>query len=146
MINKFYIRYSKITLMQRIDDSRARKYTLVWDEFGRLLHTTAVKSVHSWVQDAALREAGNLPIQGTAAGIFKLGMAEIQAGLVDAGMMGDVCWPLLPIHDEILIEIRDDMAQEVGEFMAHVFSQVVTLDVPLAAEWATAPIWGRIEK
>lgn len=63
LINAFYARYPGIVPMQRRDDARARKYGYIWDDFGRLMHTAAVRSVLKWVVAAALREAGNMPIQ-----------------------------------------------------------------------------------
>lgn len=146
IINSFYGRYSRITPMQRMDDSRARKYGYVWDDWGRLLHTTAVRSVHEWVVSAALREAGNMPIQGFATGCLKLTMARVQDDLTIARMYGDVWYPLLPIHDEILSECREDVAEEIGDYIAHCFSTCVKLRVPLAAEYGTAPVWGKLVK
>lgn len=146
IIQDFYLRYDRISPMQREDDERARRHTLVWDSFGRMLHTTAVRSVHPWVVSAALREAGNLPIQGTACGCLKLAMAQVMDDFTTLKMYKDVWWPLLPIHDEILSEVRADMAEEVGEHLAYRFKNVVELTVPLAAEWAQAESWGLISK
>src|SRR5258708_39696351 len=71
IINAFYLRYQGLTRMQTEHDRRCRKYGYTWDMWGRLLHTAAVRSVHPWVVSAALREAGNMPIQGGACGVFK---------------------------------------------------------------------------
>lgn len=146
LINAFYRRYSRISAMQRIDDARARKFGFLWDDWGRLLHVTAVKSVHEWVQSAALREGGNMPIQGFACGTLKLAMAQVQAELAAAQMYGKVWYPLLPIHDEILSECRADMAEEIGEYICDVFRNCVKLSVPLDAGWARAETWGDIVK
>lgn len=146
IINSFYQKYYGITTMQREDDRRARKCAYVWDDWGRMMHTTAVRSVHEWVVSAALREAGNMPIQGFACGTLKLAMAQAHDELTDAGVLGDVYWPLLPIHDEILGEVREDYAADVGNYLADVFTNCVRLRVPLSAEWATAPSWGEIVK
>jgi DNA polymerase-1 len=146
LINSFYLKYHRISAMQREDDKRVRQFTYTWDDFGRLLHVTAVRSVHPWVVSAALREAGNMPIQGFACGTLKLVMAQVQYELTEAGLYGDVWWPLLPIHDEILSEVREDMAEEVGAYIADCFKHCVELRVPLEATWATAASWGTLEK
>lgn len=146
LINAFYMRYPAITSMQHMDDARAKRFGYVWCDWGRLLHTTAVRSVHKWVVSAALREAGNMPVQSFAGGTLKLTMAAVQDDLVAAGMYRDVWYPLLPIHDEILSEVREDVAQEIGEHIADRFKNSVQLTVPLAAEYATAPTWGALVK
>lgn len=146
LINSFYMRYARISNMQRMDDARARRWGYIWDDWGRLMHTTAVRSVHQWIVNASLRESGNMPIQGFACGVFKLGMAETMDTLQAARMYGDVWWPLLPIHDEILSEVREDVAEEIGEHIAEVFRNTVRLRVPLDADYASAPSWGQIVK
>lgn len=145
IINAFYLRYSRISTMQRIDDARARKFGYVWDEFGRLLHITAVRSVHEWVVSAALREGGNMPVQGTATGCLKLSMAQIQDELAN-GVYGSIWYPLLPIHDEILSEVRESEAEEIGEYICEVFRNCVRFRVPLEAEWAISDTWGQLVK
>lgn len=146
LIDAFYARYPKVRDMQRVDDGRAKRSGYVWDDFGRLLHVAAVKSVHQWVVNAALRESGNMPIQGAACDCLKLGMAEVQDGLEGNGMYRDVWYPLLPIHDEILSECREDVAEEIGEYISEVFRHCVQLTVPLEAEYASAECWGKIVK
>lgn len=145
IINAFYKRYAGITPMQRMDDQRARRWGYNWDEWGRIIHTTAVRSVHEWVVSAALREAGNFPIQSFACGTLKLTMAEVYDTLVNTGML-EVCHPLLPIHDEILFECREDAAEEVAVYVESVFENCVRINVPIKASSATALSWGKIAK
>lgn len=145
LIDAFYRRYKYITPMQRMDDQRARKYGYVWDDLGRLLHTSAVNSVHRWVVESALREAGNMPIQGFACGTLKLTMAAVHDD-IQASPLRDVCYPLLPIHDEILLECRRDVAEEVGEHISERFRTCVTLRVPIEAAYAFADTWGEVVK
>lgn len=87
-----------------------------------------------------------MPIQGFACGVFKLGMAESFDTLRAAQYYGDCWYPLLPVHDEILSECREDVAEEIGEHIAEVFRHTVRLRVPLDADYASAPTWGGIVK
>ncbi len=144
IINAFYLRYPGLAQMQRIHDARCRKFLYTWDGWGRLMHTTAVKSVHPWIVATALREAGNMPIQGFAAGCLKLAMAEVQE-MIEGGME-EVVHPLLPIHDELLFEVREDIAEEWGQYVVGVFEQVVKLTVPIKAEMSIAENWGSVAK
>lgn len=95
---------------------RARRYGCTWTEFGRTRLVPEVKSVHKWIQSAGLRQAGNAPIQGTAADVMKVGMARVDNEvLVPLYEQGVWAWPLLPIHDELLSEVEEDYAEYVLE-------------------------------
>jgi len=145
LINAFYAKYPGITRMQTMDNRRAREFSYIWDDWGRLMHTQAVHSCHPWVVEAALREAGNMPVQGGACGAFKLGMAECFDWLEREGLL-EYCHPLLPVHDEIVFEAHEAIAQEVGEKTCEIFRNCVQLSVPIEAEMTTAPVWGKILK
>ncbi len=145
LINAFYDRYPGLTSMQRIHDARAKRYGYTWDMWGRLLHTAAVKSIHEWVVSAALREAGNFPIQSGAQGTVKLTMAAVQDDLERGGLLGLIN-PLLQVHDELLFEAREDLAVELAALVASRFESCVRLDVPIKASSAIAPSWGLLEK
>lgn len=145
ILNAFYLRYPGILSMRRRDHARARKHGYLWDEFGRILHVAAVRSSLEWVVSAALREAGNFPIQSTAQGTVKLTMAIVQDDLMDMKMF-DVAHPILQIHDELLFECRDDVADELGAHVAHRFETCVEFTVPIKASTAKAESWGLLPK
>lgn len=146
IINAFLIKYAGIPQMWARDDAYIKKNGYIVDEFGRMLHVIAARSVLQWVVNGALREGGNLPIQGSACGFLKLGMAEVYDVLEREGLLGDVVNPLLPVHDEIVAECREDMAEEVGQLISYIFEHVVQLIVPIKAGIATAANWGLLPK
>lgn len=146
IINSFLLKYNAIPQMWKADDAYVRRHGFIVDEFGRMLHVIAVRSVLQWVVNGALRESGNLPIQGSACGFLKLAMAEVFDVLEREGLLGDVVYPLLPIHDEILFEVREDMAEEIGQLVVYIFERVVKLIVPIKAGIAVAANWGSLPK
>lgn len=146
VLNAFYLRYPGLLADRRLHHSRARKHGYIWDMWGRLLHVAAVRSVHPWVVSAALRETGNFPYQGGANGTIKLTMAAVQDDLRDSKMLGDVVYPLLMIHDELLFEAREDVAQELAEHVTYRFETCADLRVPIKAGGAQAATWGSIPK
>ena len=147
ILNAFYLRYPGILRMRKQDHKRARRHAYLWDEWGRILHVAAVRSVLEWVVSSALREGGNFPIQSTAQGTMKISMAAIHDDMVNSGMYGDVMWPLLQIHDEILAEVREDVAEEIGELMKFRIETCVELRVPIKAGIATCnQSWGQLQK
>jgi DNA polymerase-1 len=145
LINSFYMRYPGLLRMQKIDDTTVRKNALIWDAFGRILQVAAVRSVHDYVVSAALREAGNFPLQSMATGILKVAEAEINDDL-EQGNTLEVCKPLLVVHDEILSESREDVAGDVGKLMSSRMENAVPLSIPIVAEAVTASSWGLLEK
>jgi len=114
--------------------------------WGRILHVAAVRSVLEWVVSAALREVGNFPYQSGAQGTIKLTMARVDDEFLEMGVYGDVCNPLLQIHDELLFECREDFAEEIGQHVSMRFEQCVELNVPIKASMAKADVWGKLAK
>lgn len=145
IINAFYRKYPGILSMRKQDHQRARRYGYLWDEFGRILHVAATRSVLEWVVSSALREGANFPIQSTAQGTVKLTMAEVFDDMRAMKML-DVAHPLLQIHDEILYEVREDAAEELAELTKHRFENCVRFDVPIKASSATSINWGLLQK
>ncbi|MGH7182640.1 MAG: DNA polymerase, partial [Nitrospiraceae bacterium] len=146
LINAFYIRYSGIMTMRMMDHKRLRQYGYVWSDWGRVLHAAAVRSVLNWVVSAALREAGNFPIQEDAQGTVKITMAQVEDDFTGMGVYGDVVNPLLQIHDELLFEAREDVADEIGSHVAGLFENCVRLEVPIKASIAKSKVWGKLPK
>lgn len=141
LLNRLYLKYPGILKDRRQHHARARQYAYIWDLWGRLHHIAAVRSVHTWVVSAALREAGNFPYQGLNSGALKLAMAALHDDIRDGGLSGVVC-PLLPIHDEIVFECREDVVEEFAEHAKWRFETVVELKVPVVAEWSKGETWG----
>lgn len=94
-------------------------------------------------QALARRQAFNTLIQGSAADIIKLAMLAVHADpllrKLDARL-------ILQVHDELLLEAPEAVAEQAGERVATLMAEVrpggVALDVPLAADWGTAKDWG----
>jgi DNA polymerase-1 len=97
---------------------RARRYGLVWDRFGRIKRIPEVWSCHERIRQAGLRQAGNMPIQAVSAGLMKLAMYLAQLALAELRSAGIWAWPLLTIHDELIIEVVREYADYVQEVVA----------------------------
>lgn len=145
ILNAFYRRYPYILQMRKTDHARAKRHGYIWDEWGRILHVTAVRSVLEWVVSAALRETGNFPIQSTAQGTVKLVMAQAEDDRLEMGLT-DVVRPVLQIHDELLYECHRSVADDWAAHVAYRFENCVRLDVPIKAGTAQAHNWGSLPK
>lgn len=145
LINAFYMKYPGVLEDRRRHHKIARRLGFIYDMWGRILHVAAVRSVHNWVVGAALRECGNFPYQSGAQGTIKLTMAAVMDDLEESHML-DVVHPLLQVHDELLFECREDVADDLIEAVKYRFETCAPLRVPLIASGAKANSWGDLQK
>ncbi|MDR0571993.1 MAG: DNA polymerase I, partial [Rickettsiales bacterium] len=85
------------------------------------------------------RIAINAPIQGTGADIIKKAMILLDKELEK---YGDDVNLLLQIHDELLLEVKDDLVDAVAETVKRVMENVVRFDIPLTVNCKIAKNWG----
>ncbi len=84
----------------------------------------------------AEREAINHPIQGTAADIIKIAMLNLHQKLQPyRGKM------LLQVHDELLLEVPEDEADEMRQLVVETMSNAYQLDVPLKVDASIGENW-----
>lgn len=145
LINAFYMKYPGLMRMRKKDHRTMMKHRMIWDDWGRMLHSTAVCSVLEWVVSAALREGSNMPLQGTAQGTMKITMGQLWDDW-EKGNLFEVAHFLLQVHDEILFEVREDIADEVADLVKHRFENCVRLRAPIKASAAKADTWGNLPK
>ncbi len=125
-IAKWFDLYPEVRAYMEMQYYRARRYGVVWDIFGRTRRVPEVRSILPWIRNAGLRQAGNMPIQSSGAGLIKLTMGEAELLLLDILSQAIWCWPLLTIHDELIIEVGEDYADAVGEMVGEVMDRVMT--------------------
>ncbi|NLF34693.1 MAG: DNA polymerase I [Clostridiales bacterium] len=84
------------------------------------------------------RVALNMPIQGTAADVIKLAMLRVDQALrqevPDARL-------ILQIHDELVVECREEDAERVKELLRREMESAMPLSPPLAAEAGAGKSW-----
>jgi len=107
--------------------------------YGRRRPTPDVKSSNFAVREAAMRQAVNMPFQGTAADIMKMAMT-----VVDTKLQGTDSKILLQIHDSILIETPVSGAVKVAELVKETMENVVKLPVHLTVDTAIGENWGEL--
>lgn len=146
LINAFYMKYAGVMRDRIRNHQIMRKMALIYSMWGRWMHTAAVRSVHSWIAEAALREGANFPYQEGANGVLKVSLAHLYDDLEQMNMM-DVVHPLLPVHDEIVGEARNDVIEEWANHVKYRFETDVKISLPIkaGADWG-AESWGHIKK
>lgn len=148
-IAQWFDLYPEVRAYMDLQYYRARRYGVVWDIFGRTRRVPEVRSILSWIKHAGLRQAGNMPIQSSGAGLMKLAMGESEQVLMDLVDQGIWVWPLLSIHDEMIIEAEEDYAESVGDMVGDVMDNVMVdkqtgrnmCRVPVLSDGHPMPRW-----
>ncbi len=86
------------------------------------------------------REAVNTRFQGSAADIIKLSMNRI-----DKELLGSNAKMLLQIHDELIFEVRDDLAKEFSLKAKEIMESIYLLKVPLRVSVEIGKNWGELK-
>jgi DNA polymerase-1 len=113
--------------------------------FGRRRYFAGFKSALPFIRASAERMAINAPIQGTEADIIKLSMIRINDYLKSINLNKDA-YPVLNVHDEIVYEVKDDLAEKLSKefkkIMEGVMDNKETFGVPIIAESSIGKSWG----
>jgi DNA polymerase I len=135
-IESYFSRYPRI--QEYLDRTlvEARATGKVTTLFGRVRYIPEIHNRSFTVRGNAERMATNAPIQGTAADLLKLAMIALDAHL-DASSSNAAM--LLTVHDEIVIEVPEDAAEETVAIVKDTMETIYPLAVPLAVETC----WGR---
>ncbi|UAW98478.1 DNA polymerase I [Halopseudomonas nanhaiensis] len=137
-IDRYFERYPGVlSYMERTRD-QAHEQGYVETLFGRRLYLPDINSKNQAMRKAAERTAINAPMQGTAADIIKRAMIEVDSWLVASGLDARV---IMQVHDELVLEVREDQVESVRAGLCQRMSGAAKLDVPLAVEVGVGMNW-----
>jgi len=120
----------------------ARRTGAVATMFGRRRLVPEITSKNGQVRAGAERIAVNMPIQGTAADILKVAMIDLHARLAERfGRRAREARMILTVHDELLFEVRRDLADEVAALVKARMGAAASLSVPLEVEVGVGGNW-----
>ncbi len=106
--------------------------------FGRRRYIPELASSNKMMKAAGERIAMNSPIQGTAADIIKLAMIHVHRKLRESSLDARL---ILQVHDELLIEVRRDQAEQALALLREEMEHAVSLSVPLDVGTAMGDNW-----
>ncbi len=114
--------------------------------FGRRRYLPELNASNFQMRAAAERMAVNHPIQGTAADLMKMAMIEVHKKIKsnDNKSLGRAKM-LLQVHDELILEVKKDLAEEVSGIVKDIMEKVVTLRVPVKVGLSINHSWGEMK-
>lgn len=106
--------------------------------FGRKCYIGGISGGNRRAAAFAERAAINAPIQGGAADIVKMAMIKVDNALrakkLDARL-------LLQVHDELVIEAKEEIAPQVAELVKEIMENVVKMPVEFVADAGIGKNW-----
>lgn len=138
LIENYFASYPDVK--RYMDDAIAKAADVGYVEtmFGRRRQLRDITSNNRTVRGMAERNAINAPIQGSAADIMKLAMAEIARRFKVEGIRSRM---ILQVHDEVVIDTLRSELDSVKRIVKEAMESVVELRVPLIAEVNSADNW-----
>jgi DNA polymerase I len=124
-----------------VSEARTNGYTLT--AFGRRRPLPDLISTNYQVRQAAERQAMNAGIQGLAADLFKVALIRLDSGLEEGGFASDL---VLQVHDEVLLDVEPDEADEVAALTERALVGAVDLAVPLKVAMAWGSSWAEAKE
>jgi len=138
-IDRYFERYPGV--LRYMDNIRKQAHDDGYVEtlFGRRLYLPEINARNKQLQQAAERTAINAPMQGTAADIIKRAMIEVDNWLHEEH--ADDASMTMQVHDELILEVREDKLEEVKKGLVQRMSAAASLKVPLLVEAGTGDNW-----
>lgn len=137
-IDRYFARYPGVLAYMERTRAQAAEQGFVETLFGRRLYLPEIGSKNAAMRKAAERTAINAPMQGTAADIMKRAMVAVDKWLQDSGIDARV---ILQVHDELVLEVREDQIDQVRDAIRPLMSGAAELDVPLVVEAGMGANW-----
>jgi len=138
-IDRYFERYPGV--LKYMDNIRKQAHEDGYVEtlFGRRLYLPEINARNKQLQQAAERTAINAPMQGTAADIIKRAMIDVEAWLL--AEYPDSARMTMQVHDELIIEVKEDVIDAVRDGLIKRMSGAAELAVPLLVEAGVGDNW-----
>lgn len=137
LMDFFAARFTAIPRHKNVVISRARKDKFSETMFGRRRPFPEIMSSDDMKRSYAERSAYNFVIQGSAADIMKIALANLYAALPQEAQL------LMTIHDEVVVQAPADMVEEISAIIQLEMeaARPPSLVVPLVADVGHGLTW-----
>ncbi len=137
-MDRYFARYPGVLDYMERTRQQASEQGYVETLFGRRLYLPDIKAKNAAIRKGAERTAINAPMQGSAADIIKRAMIKVDEWLAETGLDARV---IMQVHDELVLEVREDQVDALRDGLLPLMSAGATLDVPLIVEAGVGDNW-----
>lgn len=138
-IDSYFNTYPGVTAWLEKTRQEARKNGYVVTLMNRKRILPDIQSASPMLRSAAERMAVNTPVQGSAADIIKIAMIRLHEALKPLKAQ-----LLLQVHDELVIEADEAIAEETAELTRSIMEDAMALLVPLKVDVGIGNHWAEI--
>lgn len=140
-IKTYFARYPGIKqfLETTVEEGKAKGF--VETILKRRRYLPELKARNRQVFESGRRMAINTPVQGGAADIVKLAMLRLYQRLKKEGVQA---FMVLQVHDELVLEVAPDVADQVSTIVRDTMENVLHLDVPLKVDVGVGDNWAQV--
>ncbi|MCH5557732.1 DNA polymerase I [Pseudomonas syringae] len=137
-VDRYFARYPGVLNYMERTRAQAAEQGFVETIFGRRLYLPDINAKNQSLRKGAERMAINAPMQGTAADIIKKAMVAVNGWLDESGLDARV---ILQVHDELVLEVRENLVDQISEQIRPHMSGAAELAVPLLVEVGVGNNW-----
>ncbi len=137
-IDRYFERYPGVLAYMERTRKQAAEQGYVETLYGRRLYLPEINAKNQAMRKGAERTAINAPMQGTAADIIKRAMLSVDQWLQDSGLDARM---VMQVHDELVLEVRDDQLEALTDGLRKHMSEAAELDVPLVVDVGVGDNW-----
>lgn len=137
-IDRYFETYPRIKSFLDHQVELAKKTGIVETMYHRIRPVPEISSSNFMQRNFGERIAMNSPIQGTAADIIKIAMNRVRKALRENDLESRL---ILQIHDELLIETKQEEVESVVRILHEEMEQAAQLSVPLDIDIHVADNW-----
>lgn len=134
-ISEYFNEYQGVAVY--IDDAtkKAQRLGYVESMFGRRRYISGLNAENRMLRAAAIREAVNMPLQGSAADLMKLAMIKIDY-MIKERFEGKA-FILLQVHDELIFEVAPEVLSDFEKYACEVMQGVMDFSIPLEVHFSS---------
>ncbi len=137
-IEAYFRKYYRVREFLEGIKIQARERGYVETLLGRRRYIQDIKAPNRALRLAAERVAINMPVQGSAADIMKLGMIGLAAEMARQGVRSTM---ILQVHDELVFEVPPEELDVMVELAPALMARAYELVVPLQVDVKVGPNW-----
>ncbi len=138
IIERYFNRFPNVHNYINETTIKAKKDGYVTTLMGRRRYLPEIASRNKTVQQNAIRQAINMPIQGTAADMIKLAMVRIHEKMMKKKFQSRM---IIQVHDELIFDVHIDELDEMKNLVESEMIGALEMKTPIEVETGVGNNW-----